>query len=71
MSEEKPQRRPRGITLDEIDHRIIAALSRDGRAASTTIGEELGLSGNLVAGRLRAMDAAGVMRVVAIADFRV
>lgn len=46
-------------------------LARDGRAQSTTIGEELGLSGNLVANRIRAMDAAGQMRVVAVSDFRI
>lgn len=71
MSEEKPQRRMRGVTLDETDRRIIEVLARDGRAQSTTIGEELGLSGNLVANRIRAMDAAGVMRVVAVGDFRI
>ncbi|MDE2410868.1 MAG: AsnC family transcriptional regulator [Sphingomonadales bacterium] len=71
MSEEKPQRRPRGATLDDIDRRIIEVLARDGRAQSTTIGEELGLSGNLVANRIRAMDAAGQMRVVAVSDFRI
>lgn len=70
-SEEKPARRPRAPSLDEIDRRIIDVLSRDGRAQSTTIGEELGLSGNLVANRIRAMDTAGVMRVVALSDFRV
>lgn len=71
MSESKPQRRPRNVALDETDHRIIEVLSRDGRAQSTAIGEELGLSGNLVANRIRAMDAAGLMRVVAVSDFRV
>lgn len=71
MSDEKPARRPRGASLDEVDRRIVEVLTRDGRAQSTTIGEELGLSGNLVANRIRAMDAAGLMRVVALADFRV
>lgn len=71
MSEDRAPRRPRGGTLDEIDRRIIEVLTRDGRAQSTLIGEELGLSGNLVANRIRAMDAAGIMRVVAVADFRV
>lgn len=71
MSDEKPPRRPRGASLDEIDRRIVEVLTRDGRAQSTTIGEELGLSGNLVANRIRAMDAGGQMRVVALADFRV
>lgn len=71
MSEEKLPRRQRGTVLDDIDRRIIEVLTRDGRAQSTAIGEELGLSGNLVANRIRAMDAAGIMRVVAIADFRV
>jgi Lrp/AsnC family transcriptional regulator, leucine-responsive regulatory protein len=71
LSEDKPQRRPRSAALDDVDQRIIAVLARDGRAQSTSIGEELGLSGNLVANRIRAMDAAGLMRVVAIGDFRV
>lgn len=70
MTEERPQRR-HANGLDDIDRRIIEVLARDGRAQSTTIGEELGLSGNLVANRIRAMDAAGIMRVVAVADFRV
>lgn len=68
-AERSPRRNANG--LDETDRRIIEVLMRDGRAQSTTIGEELGLSGNLVANRIRAMDAAGVMRVVAVADFRV
>lgn len=71
MSDDKPQRRPRATALDETDHRIIEVLARDGRAQSTTIGEELGLSGNLVANRIRAMDAGGLMRVVAVADYRI
>lgn len=64
-------REPRGGTLDDLDRRIIEVLARDGRAQSTAIAEELGISGNLVANRIRAMDAADLMRVVAIADFRV
>ncbi|MDE2596904.1 MAG: AsnC family transcriptional regulator [Sphingomonadales bacterium] len=67
---ERAARRQRGSALDEVDRRIIGVLARDGRAQSTTIGEELGLSGNLVANRIRAMDAAGLMRVVAVADYR-
>jgi DNA-binding Lrp family transcriptional regulator len=68
---ERLARRQRGAALDDTDWRIIEILARDGRAQSTAIGEELGLSGNLVANRIRAMDAAGLMRVVAVADFRV
>lgn len=74
MASEQPTRaarRSRGQALDAIDLQIIEALRRDGRAQSTAIGEELGLSGNLVANRIRAMDASGAMRVVAVADFRV
>lgn len=71
MSEDKPQRRQRGALIDETDRRIIDVLMRDGRAQSTAIGEELGLSGNLVANRIRAMDTGGLMRVVAVADYRV
>ncbi|MBU6392945.1 MAG: AsnC family transcriptional regulator [Sphingomonadales bacterium] len=69
--EDRPARRRTIGGLDAIDRGIIAALARDGRAQSTAIAEELGLSGNLVASRIRAMDAAGLMRVVALADFRV
>ncbi|HQS69876.1 MAG: AsnC family transcriptional regulator [Novosphingobium sp. 28-62-57] len=71
MSEDKPQRRAKGTSLDDTDRRIIEVLTRDGRAQSTAIGEELGLSGNLVSNRIRAMDAAGLMRVVAVADHRI
>ncbi|OYX92165.1 MAG: AsnC family transcriptional regulator [Novosphingobium sp. 17-62-19] len=71
MSEDKPQRRLKGTSLDDTDRRIVDVLMRDGRAQSTTIGEELGLSGNLVSNRIRAMDAAGLMRVVAVADHRI
>lgn len=71
MTEQSQQRRPRGMALQDVDRRIIEVLARDGRAQSTTIGEELGLSGNLVANRIRAMDSAGLMRVVAVSDFRV
>lgn len=71
LSEDRPQRRAKGTSLDDIDRRIVEVLSRDGRAQSTTIGEELGLSGNLVSNRIRAMDSAGLMRVVAVADYRI
>ena len=72
MAEDKPTtRRTKGVALDDIDLRIIEVLQRDGRAQSTVIGEELGLTGNLVANRIRAMDAGGLMRVVALSDFRV
>lgn len=71
LSDDKPQRRLKGTSLDDIDRRIVEVLARDGRAQSTTIGEELGLSGNLVSNRIRAMDAAGLMRVVAVADHRI
>lgn len=68
---ERPVRRQRGAALDETDQQIIQVLTRDGRAQSTAIGDELGLSGNLVANRIRAMEAAGLMQVVAVADYRV
>ena len=77
MAEDKPTTRrgrglgTKGVALDDIDLRIIEVLQRDGRAQSTVIGEELGLTGNLVANRIRAMDAGGLMRVVALSDFRV
>ncbi len=71
LSEDKPQRRAKGTALDETDRRIVEVLARDGRAQSTAIGEELGLSGNLVSNRIRAMDASGLMRVVAVSDHRI
>ena len=57
--------------MGALDRRIIAELGRDGRAQSTAIGEALGVGGNLVAARIRTMEATGAVRVLAVADFRV
>ena len=64
-------RRPREPMMDALDRRIVAELGRDGRAQSTAIGEALGVGGNLVAARIRTMEATGAVRVLAVADFRV
>lgn len=47
---------------DEIDRRLIAALSRDGRRAGADLAKELGLSRQAVTERMRLLEEAGVIR---------
>ncbi|MEO0679243.1 MAG: Lrp/AsnC family transcriptional regulator [Pseudomonadota bacterium] len=48
--------------LDGIDRRILRVLQRDGRISLQELGERVGLSATPVARRLRALEAAGVIR---------
>lgn len=47
---------------DEIDRRLIAALSRDGRRAAADLAKELGLSRQAVTERMRLLEESGVIR---------
>ncbi len=47
---------------DEIDRRLIAALSADGRRAAADLAKELGLSRQAVTERMRLLEASGVIR---------
>ena len=54
---------------DALDERIIALLREDGRMPARDIAEASRTSAATVSKRIRAMEAAGFMRVVAVTDF--
>lgn len=47
---------------DDVDRRLIAALSQDGRRAAADLAKELGLSRQAVTDRMRLLEEAGVIR---------
>jgi len=55
--------------IDEIDQAIIAELRRDGRATNQQIANELGLTAATVSTRIKRMEDANKLRVVAVSDF--
>jgi Lrp/AsnC family transcriptional regulator for asnA, asnC and gidA len=55
--------------LDETDRAIIALLRKDGRATNRELAEQLGLTANTVSTRIKQMENAGQMRVIAVSDF--
>lgn len=57
------------FTLDAIDHNIVEQLRRNGRATNQQIAEELGLTATTVSSRIRRMEDANQLRVVAVSDF--
>lgn len=50
------------LKLDKIDHRILAELQRDSSQSQRALSEHVGLSQNACWRRLKALDAAGVIR---------
>ena len=54
--------------MDEVDHRIVALLRRDGRMPYRSIANELGLTEATVRSRVRRMEESDSMRVVAVTD---
>jgi DNA-binding Lrp family transcriptional regulator len=58
------------IELDDLDHALIEQLRLDGRAGNRSLAAQLGINEVTVAARLRRMEEADVMRVVAITDMR-
>jgi len=54
--------------LDEIDHKIISALQKDGRLAFAKIAEQLKVSPGMVRIRYNRLMEMGVMRIVAITN---
>lgn len=55
---------------DALDTRIMDALREDPRATSKALALQLGMTEVAVAGRIKAMEAKGIMRVVAQLEFR-
>lgn len=49
-------------SFDEIDRKIVAALSRDARLSMTALGEVVGLSKTPVARRVRNLESSGLIR---------
>jgi Lrp/AsnC family transcriptional regulator for asnA, asnC and gidA len=56
------------MLVDELDKRIIDQLQRDGRRTFVTIGRSIGLSEAAVRVRVRRLQDAGVLQVVAVTD---
>jgi Lrp/AsnC family transcriptional regulator for asnA, asnC and gidA len=54
--------------LDEIDHKIIAALQQDGRLALAQIAEQLNVSPGMIRVRYNRLMEMGVLRIVAITN---
>lgn len=57
------------IQLDAVDHKIIEHLRRHGRASNQQIAEGLGLTATTVSSRIKRMEEANQLRVVAVSDF--
>ncbi len=55
--------------LDDIDHAIIAQLREDGRATNQQIATQLDLTAATVSTRIKRMEQANKLRVVAVSDF--
>lgn len=57
------------ITLDDIDRAIVTHLRKNGRATNQQIADILGLTAATVSSRIRRMEDANALRVVAVSDF--
>jgi Lrp/AsnC family transcriptional regulator, leucine-responsive regulatory protein len=55
--------------LDDVDRAIVAQLRVNGRATNQQIADRLGLTGATVSARIRRMEDADKLRVVAVSDF--
>lgn len=57
------------ISFDATDHAIVEQLRKNGRATNQQIAETLGLTATTVSTRIRRMEEADQLRVVAVSDF--
>lgn len=57
------------IQLDAVDHKIVEHLRSHGRASNQQIAEGLGLTATTVSSRIKRMEDANQLRVVAVSDF--
>ena len=57
------------FTLDDVDRNIVEQLRANGRATNQQIAEHLGLTAATVSARIRRMEDANKLRVVAVSDF--
>jgi Lrp/AsnC family leucine-responsive transcriptional regulator len=59
------------FAFDETDRKIVEYLRHNGRATNQQIAETLNLIASTVSTRIRRMEDAGMLRVVAVSDFAV
>lgn len=57
------------FSLDDVDRAIVSQLRANGRATNQQIAETLGLTAATVSSRIRRMEDANKLRVVAVSDF--
>lgn len=57
------------FSVDDVDRAIVDQLRSDGRASNQQIAERLGLTAATVSARIRRMEQADTLRVVAVSDF--
>lgn len=69
MSDNKSTAAEELIELDELDHKVIKILQDDGRVSIQDIAKELESTSSTIRKRIRRMEDANVMRVVAVTDF--
>lgn len=55
--------------FSDLDHSIIAILKKDGRTSNQKIADMLGVTTSMIATRIRRMENAKAMKVVAVSDF--
>jgi len=55
--------------MDELDRRIIQELQKDGRQSAQSIAEVVDASAVTVRTRIKSLEAAGLLQVVAVTDF--
>jgi Lrp/AsnC family transcriptional regulator for asnA, asnC and gidA len=62
-----PLPRP-GLGVDDFDVALIGLLQRDGRASNRRLAAEFGVSEAMIRARIRRMECAGAVRIVAVTD---
>jgi DNA-binding Lrp family transcriptional regulator len=65
----KNQTAPPNIEIDDLDRQIIHLLQQDGRMSIQNIAKELSSTSSTIRKRIRRLEDANVMRVVAVTDF--
>ncbi|MEI8299740.1 MAG: Lrp/AsnC family transcriptional regulator [Pseudomonadota bacterium] len=65
-----PPRKAAPIVLDDTDRRIIARLKVNGRATNQDIARALGIAATTVSARIRRLERARALSVIAVADFK-
>ncbi len=55
--------------FNDLDNSIIEILKKDGRASNQKVADELGVTTSMVSTRIRRMEQAKAMKVVAVSDF--